>query len=108
VKSLSNFTVTLVPSDFVMCASYTAPSASVSTRSTVAPGTALRAAGERADAEDLLDIAVPETRVVVEPDSGPFTTAFDVHAFPTFLRVRDGMVAARGLAVSEVADPVRG
>jgi thiol-disulfide isomerase/thioredoxin len=63
--------------------------------------------GERADAQDLLDIAVPETRVVVEPDFGPFTTGFDIQAFPTFLRVHDGVVAARGLAVSEVAEPVR-
>jgi hypothetical protein len=40
-KLLSNFTVTSEPSGFFMCASYVAPSASVSTRITVPPGTAL-------------------------------------------------------------------
>jgi len=44
VKSLSNFTVTYEPSAFVMCASYASPSASVSTRKTVPPETAARAA----------------------------------------------------------------
>src|SRR5215217_4380270 len=40
LKSLSTYTVTGVPSDFTMCASYMAlPSASVSTRVTVPPGT---------------------------------------------------------------------
>src|SRR3954451_4337521 len=40
LKSVSTYTVTGVPSDFTMCASYMAlPSASVSTRMTVPPGT---------------------------------------------------------------------
>src|SRR4051794_27548134 len=44
VKSELSFTVTCDPSDFVMCASKAAPSASVSTRSIVPSGTAVCAA----------------------------------------------------------------
>jgi hypothetical protein len=51
LKSLSMYTVTGVPSAFVMCASYSAlPSASVSTRMTVPPGTSASAAAVTFDA----------------------------------------------------------
>jgi hypothetical protein len=62
--------------------------------------------GDPAAGADLIDAARPVARVVLEADDGPWTRAFDVQAFPTFLRVHDGVVAARGISAADVVQPV--
>jgi hypothetical protein len=62
--------------------------------------------GDPVTGADLVDAARPVARVVIEADDGPWTRAFDIQAFPTFLRVHDGVVAARGLSAADVAQPV--
>jgi hypothetical protein len=65
-------------------------------------GAVVVVAGDREQGGDLVRMADGAAHVVVEPDFGPWTTGFDIHTFPTFLRVRDGVVAARGLSASAV------
>jgi hypothetical protein len=62
--------------------------------------------GDPVSGADLVDTARPVARVVVEDDEGPWTRAFDVRAFPTFLRVHDGVVVAAGVSPTAVAQPV--
>src|SRR5205823_3116205 len=62
--------------------------------------------GDPARGADLVRMAAGAARVVVEADDGPWTTAYDISTFPTFFRLRDGVVAAKGLTVADVAQPL--
>ena len=62
--------------------------------------------GDRALGDDLVRMASPAAHVVVEPEPGRITEAFEVRAFPTFFRVRDGLVEAVGLTGADVVSPV--
>jgi hypothetical protein len=63
--------------------------------------------GDRGLGDDLVTMAAPAAHVVVEPEPGRWTEAFDVRAFPTFFRLRDGLVEAVGASASDVVSPVR-
>jgi hypothetical protein len=58
--------------------------------------------GDRPLGDDLVGAARGVAHVLVEPDDGRWTTGFGIRAFPTFVRVRGGVVAAKGPLVSDV------
>jgi hypothetical protein len=62
--------------------------------------------GDRRQGADLVEQVGRAAHVVVEDDNGPWTIGFDVSAFPTFFRVLDGTVQAKGNAVAAVAPTV--
>ena len=62
--------------------------------------------GDRELGADLVAMAGGAAHVVVESDLGAWTTGFDVSVFPTFFRLVDGAVAAKGHAVSAVAPSI--
>jgi hypothetical protein len=58
--------------------------------------------GDDARGADLVRMAEGVARVVTEPDDGPWTSAFDIHVFPTFVRVAGGTVQAVGPDVADI------
>jgi hypothetical protein len=59
--------------------------------------------GDPAAGTDLVRLAEPVARVLTEAGDGPWALAFGVQVFPTFLRLRDGVVVARGPTAADVA-----
>src|SRR5205085_2079001 len=69
-------------------------------------GTVVVVTGDPDRGADLVRMAAGAAQVVVEPDDGPWTSGYDISTFPTFFRLHDGVVAAKGLTVADVAQPL--
>jgi hypothetical protein len=62
--------------------------------------------GDAAKGADLVDMVGDAARVVVEPEDGPWVTAFEVRTFPTFYRLGDAVIDARCHEVAELTPTV--
>ena len=69
-------------------------------------GTVVVVTGDPDRGADLVRMAAGAARVVVEADDGPWTSGYHITTFPTFFRLRDGVVAAKGLTVADIAQPL--
>lgn len=59
--------------------------------------------GRGADRTELVDLLQVSSKAPAAPDAEKIARAFGIDAYPTFIRVQDGRVAAAGLSVAQLA-----